>query len=64
MTQDKSKLETSQAVEVKNPWGKLLREGVDFAPLGVFSCFLEAFLENVSTKFSSIEQRGVQIRIR
>lgn len=37
---------------------------MDFPPLGVSSFFLEAFLKNVSTKFSSTDQMGIQIQIR
>lgn len=62
MSLDKSKLETSQAVEVKNPQDELPRERMDFPPFDVFSLFLEAFLENVFAKYRSTDQMGVQIR--
>lgn len=46
MNLDKSKVETSQAVEVKSPWEKLLRERMDFTSVDVFS------FQNVFRKLS------------
>jgi len=42
-------------VEVKNPWDKLLRESMDFPSFDVFSLFVEDFLENVFTRYSSTD---------